>query len=371
MSEQNSKLCALICEYNPFHRGHKYQLDVLHSLGYTVVCIMSGELVQRGGIPVADKYDRARAAACCGADIVLELPAPFCSLGARDFARAGVETACALGIGTLAFGCEDPERIRAAADALRGADGIILKKVREKKNLSYPRARQEYLSSLSDDTAILGKPNNILAVEYLLALPEHMEALPLKRSDAYESASELRAMTRGEMLASIPAEAARVFAGAAVYDADRLAVATVADLRKKSAAELEDIYDMNRSFACALINAAREGHTPEEIVSALRSRTYTDAKIRRAILNSYFGITDAQAHGRVEYTVLLALRKDSSAVFGTLAERSEIPVLTKTASRARVLSPSAMASFERASRIRDVLSLCADNPKTVRSPFII
>ena len=42
------KVTAVICEYNPFHKGHKLQIDAVKSRGEKVVCIMSGGFVQRG-----------------------------------------------------------------------------------------------------------------------------------------------------------------------------------------------------------------------------------------------------------------------------------------------------------------------------------
>ena len=68
---------GIVCEYNPFHAGHKHQIDVLRSMGYDIiVCAMSGNYTQRGELAIADKYTRAEAAARCGADLVLELPFP-------------------------------------------------------------------------------------------------------------------------------------------------------------------------------------------------------------------------------------------------------------------------------------------------------
>ncbi|MBO4277044.1 MAG: nucleotidyltransferase family protein, partial [Clostridia bacterium] len=72
------RFAAVICEYNPFHRGHLYQLNRIKDSFDGVICVMSGDAVQRGDFAVAGKYLRARAALECGADLVLELPAPWC-----------------------------------------------------------------------------------------------------------------------------------------------------------------------------------------------------------------------------------------------------------------------------------------------------
>ena len=95
------KICAVICEFNPLHEGHKFILAEAKRRADAVVCIMSGNFVQRGGSAVRDKYERAKDAASAGADLVVELPFPWCSAPAEFFARAGVTIASALGADTL------------------------------------------------------------------------------------------------------------------------------------------------------------------------------------------------------------------------------------------------------------------------------
>ena len=70
------EITGIICEYNPFHLGHRKQLAAVKAAGSAAVCVMSGNFVQRGAPAVFDKSLRARAAVACGADLVLELPLP-------------------------------------------------------------------------------------------------------------------------------------------------------------------------------------------------------------------------------------------------------------------------------------------------------
>ena len=95
--EKQRKTVAVICEYNPFHHGHRYQISHLKEKYDRVVGIMSGAFVQRGEVAVADKYRRAAAAVEGGMDLVVELPFPYCLSSGADFAMAGVRIAAALG----------------------------------------------------------------------------------------------------------------------------------------------------------------------------------------------------------------------------------------------------------------------------------
>jgi predicted nucleotidyltransferase len=92
---------AVICEFNPFHNGHKLLFERIRAhftpKAVCIVCIMSGNFVQRGTLAVMSKYKRAEMATDCGADIVLELPFPWSASYAQSFARAGVSVAENLG----------------------------------------------------------------------------------------------------------------------------------------------------------------------------------------------------------------------------------------------------------------------------------
>ena len=82
--------CGIICEYNPFHNGHRYQISYAREkMGQSVVCAMSGNFVQRGEAALLDKFDRGEAAVRCGVDLVLELPTVYAAATAEVFARGG------------------------------------------------------------------------------------------------------------------------------------------------------------------------------------------------------------------------------------------------------------------------------------------
>ena len=101
------KTAGIIAEYNPFHEGHKYQINYLREQENTdyVIVAMSGDFVQRGTPALFSKYDRARMALLEGADLVLELPAALATASAELFARGGVQLLDGLGVvNTLCFG---------------------------------------------------------------------------------------------------------------------------------------------------------------------------------------------------------------------------------------------------------------------------
>ncbi|MFQ9409447.1 MAG: nucleotidyltransferase family protein [Oscillospiraceae bacterium] len=113
---------GVICEYDPFHLGHRWMLEQLRQQG-PVVCAMSGCFTQRGEFAAVNKFARAEMAVRNGADLVLELPTPWAVSGAERFARGGVELLQKAGVVThLAFGseCGDLEALRRVEACLSG-----------------------------------------------------------------------------------------------------------------------------------------------------------------------------------------------------------------------------------------------------------
>ena len=142
-------MIGIVCEYNPFHNGHAYHITrAMQELGADegVVCVMSGDFVQRGEPAVYSKYARAEAACRCGADLVIELPLPWCLASAEGFARGAVGLLGSIGAQHLAFGSETGETVEldALAQALLQPEtqNEIRALLADFPNLSYAAARQ-------------------------------------------------------------------------------------------------------------------------------------------------------------------------------------------------------------------------------------
>ena len=84
---------GIVAEYNPFHNGHKYQIEYAKNVlkADSVVIAMSGNFTQRGVPAVCDKQIRADVAVDCGADIVVEMPLSICTADTPLFAQGAVD----------------------------------------------------------------------------------------------------------------------------------------------------------------------------------------------------------------------------------------------------------------------------------------
>lgn len=207
------KICAIICEFNPFHNGHAYLLRKAREISGcdAVVLVMSGQFTQRGEICRTDKFLRAKHAILNGADAVLELPAPFAVAPAEIFASGALKLISKIdGEIILAFGCESGNKDQ----FLKTAAALNDESEQFKSALaalidggeSYIKAYAEAFETCGGDPALLKNPNNILGVEYTKAAlrsGKNIEILPIERvgssfkdetlKENFSSASAIRA----------------------------------------------------------------------------------------------------------------------------------------------------------------------------------
>ena len=146
---------GIICEYNPFHFGHKYHIEKSKEItgAKNVVCVMSGSMVQRGDVAIFDKWQRAKSAIDNGADLVIELPVHYVLQSAENFAYGAVSLLDSLNVvDTISFGAEtDDIRLleKIAEETLLPSDEYILK-LKEKlaDGNGYPSASEYALKSI-------------------------------------------------------------------------------------------------------------------------------------------------------------------------------------------------------------------------------
>ncbi len=349
-------MTCIICELNPLHSGHKYLIDKAEENG-PVILIMSGNFTQRGSAAVYDKYIRGEAAVRAGADLVLELPFPWCSAGAADFARAGVEIAGACGAKTLMFGSGsgDAELLRRAGIAFADGDFDSAFEDAAKRDPADGAAvlRERILSEIfsPDEAALIANPNDILGIEYCryAYIKGGIECVPIKRTggEGVRSATELRRIITDNGISAatkfIPRGAAFVFAGAvptpetALYDLERL-------LLRMDRCDIENSAEAEGGLGYRLRRIAGECADGTEMLRLVATKKYTDARIRRAALYSVLGITRDQVRGVPLYTTVLGIGKNGGTILKQIKKNGSMEVLTKAAHHVK-LSYAAQEQF--------------------------
>lgn len=299
------KTAAVICEYNPFHYGHKFQLDETRKLGAShIVAVMSGDFTQRGDAAVFDKFARTKTALENGADLVLELPVKYSLCAAEGFARGAVEIISALGcVDMLSFGSECGD-----IDALREAAGAVDYSVRTEYfhmlmsgGKSYPAALAQTVNKFYTDDVyeLISAPNNTLALEYMKALDDigsSIQPVTIRREGAehdsdeqdfqYASASLIRKrILHGEDYSKFAPVVNEPSA-----DVKRLERAILSKLRSMSKEDFADVYDAAQGLGDRLYKAVRKACSLDELLFLTKTKRYTLARIRRAVMCAFLGV---------------------------------------------------------------------------------
>ncbi len=395
------RIAAIIAEYNPFHNGHKYQLEKIRELlgdDTAIISIMSGNYTQRGELAIADKTVRARAAVDCGVNLVLELPFPYSMSSAEFFAAAGVHIASKLGVvDYLVFGSESgsAEELSAVAENMLN-DSFNSKLAElsgneEYKAAGYPAICEAAYRSLykSDIEKDFFSPNNILAIEYIKALRvEGASIIPLtvKRDGAGYSNKQIvehknqSATAIRELIAKndstafdyIPENAKTTFsqaaeAGKMPSDISRLDTAVISFFRLNPPSDTVNIHDAAGGLYNRLCDMSAEAESISSLTSMTETKKYTKARIRRAILYSYFGVTSSDVRALPEYTQVLAADIIGRELLRRIKKVSDFTVITKP-SAYRLCSPAVIAQKELANRADSVFGLTLKSTNSGRFP---
>lgn len=386
------RVCGIVSEYNPFHLGHaRHIAETRARIGEeaAVVCCMSGDFVQRGEAAILPKHLRAEAAVLCGADLVLELPAPYALLSAEGFAQAALTVLSALNVITdLSFGAEDADvtQLQLLADTLLEHRTVQDTLCCLKTGISYAAARERALyNQLKEQAALLRKPNNILAVEYCkaarkLSLPWELHAVSRAGAqhdgmpeDGLPSASYLRDILRqGEKGASefLPAGSRRIISeameqGLALLDSERLEHAMLDKLCRMTPEDFSRLPGAAEGLEHRVYAAVRSCRSLDAVCSLTKTRRYPAARIRRMLCCAYLDFDRSLTSLPPPYARVLAFNDKGRAVLRLCGEDTALPILNKPA-HIRQLSERSQQVFDASARCADLYALSLPAWKKLR-----
>ncbi len=380
------EIAGIITEYNPLHTGHTHLIkEIRRRLGEdaAVICVMSGDFVQRGDFAVVRRQARAKAAVCSGADLVLELPLPWAVSSAERFAEGGVQTLLATGlVTTLAFGseCGDGAALGRVAAALRSEafPSLLRQELGRGDGFAAARERAAGILLSQEDAALLQSPNNTLGVEYCKALLRHaapVQVLTVPRSGAahdaepaggeHASASAIRrALEAGRREAALSMMAPAM---AAAYQEEEAAGrapvfgavcerAVLARLRGMEEADFAALDEGREGLYRRLYAASRTAVSVQELLETAKTKRYAYARLRRMVLWAYLGLDPHAFPETPPYLRLLAANQTGRQLLSRMKTTATLPILTKPAD-VRRLGAEAQALFAQEARAVDLYTL--------------
>ena len=385
MTRNKMKICGIICEYNPFHNGHLYQLQEAkkRSGADAVLCIMSGNFVQRGEAAVVDKCTRAKHAVLGGADAVIELPTVFATSNAELFAKGAISILSSIPeVTALCFGAENanPADFLQTARLMNSEPAAVSAAIKAytAEGLSYAKARAKAWKEIVD-VDLLSTPNNILGVEYTRAILQsnaNIEILPIQRVGSgyhdtdldgeFASATAIRAGLQSNTTLSnvLPDFVQNDLPKQLPQGLDVLEkYALLASETKKIARVCDCTEGLENAFKKAANQSA-------PLVDTLTSARYTSSRIRRIALQNLLNIEEHFIRVCLQsplYLRVLAVKKERSDLLTALS-KSAYPTIIR-AHDENGLSGIAKQAYEQDIFAENVYTLLQDT-QNKRNIFI-
>lgn len=349
------KTVGIICEYNPFHNGHKLHIEKTKNAlnAECVVCLMSGNVVQRGDIALFDMKYRAKKAIENGADLVLEIPPRFVLNSAQFYAESGVYILSMLGgIDYLSFGseCGSTEKLQKE-----------LEKIENKKIKENLKTGKTYGACISE-SELLKSPNNILGLEYIKAIKKFSsKILPftIKRdyvehhsdfaNENYASASYIRNLiSNGESYEKyVPYKEYEE----KVYMGKNATTLLKYRLTAGDEYDFENHLNISEGLNNRILKFKGEDSF-EKIVDSIKCKRYVRTRIQRALYSILFDIKKEDV--LPSYTRVLALNKTGQKFLNSIKKKSKIKIYSRITKK-DILNDKLLSEEIRINNIRNII----------------
>ncbi len=370
---------GIIAEFNPLHKGHEYLINEAKKYG-PVVCVISGNFVQRGDTAIAEKRLRALAALKAGADLVLELPVLWSMSTAQNFALGGVSALKYAGCEKIIFGseCGNIDELHHTADILYSEEFSVLVSEKLKSGVTFAAARQSAAEELGAKKGLLEGANNNLGLEYILAaksLGFDVEFKTVTRKgakhdskieDEFVSASLLRE----KLLQNdydfckkyMREDILELFSYENLSDINRIEPAILSILRTKSQNMLKALPDLSEGIENKLFSSISLATSLNELYNNMKVKRYTEARIRRLVLSAYIGADDSFFMKPLPYLRVLGFNKCRETFMRENLKTCEVPVINRI-SDTQKLDMQAKKVFETEARATDLYLLSLTKPQ--------
>jgi len=341
----------IISEYDPFHNGHKYHIEKTRQAGAErIICLMSGNFVQRGDIAFCDKHSRARFAVENGADIVFELPLKNVLSGASYFAEGASQIIKKIKLdGTLSFGSSADTRSLTELSAIINSEAFKgqVDRFSLENGCNHAIATYKTLWECEPEKAeILNDPNNILALEYIKATG-NMDLFSVTRnavnhdsdfsSGGFSSAKHIRELiynTGGlmEVKKLVPenvySELTEMFVrGEAPTDKSCFSRVAVFELSRLGKSDFAEINGVNQGLENRIYSLLRESSELYSLYDRIKTKRFTHSRIRQIMVSSILGIKKAGLDREVPYIRVLGFNSKGREIIKEIRESCEIPLV--------------------------------------------
>lgn len=358
-------ITGIITEYNPFHKGHKYHLEnaIKDTNASHIVCVMSGNFMQRGIPAIVDKWKRTEMALKNGVDLVLELPLVYSVSSAERFSFGSVSLLNSLGIvDNLYFGSEEGriEPLKKIADVLSEEPENFKELLKHHINSGLPfhksrsMALTEYIKC-GDIENILANSNNILGIEYLKALntlKSQIHPYTLKREGSnyndniinkiFSSATSIRKHLKTGSLDRLtdilPEKTYDILykinssQSPFIFEEDMFKYIKF-KLLTEGAENLKNLPDASEGLDNKIYKEILNSNSLDELILKVKSKRYTYTRINRILAQYFLGLESydllSLAKTPAPYARVLGFTSKGREILKEMKEKCSIEIITK------------------------------------------
>ena len=337
------KIIGIIAEYNPFHNGHKYQIDKIREKyedALIIICT-SSSFTQRGDISILNKWEKTKSALNNGSNIVLELPYIYSTQSSDTFAKYALKILNELKIEKLCFGSEDND-----IDKLyKVADTQINNKEFDQKvkehldnGINYPTALNNALKELIQKE--ITKPNDLLGVSYIKEIIKNnykIKPFTIKRTNDYHdignnsdivSASNIRErlIKKEDISSKVPQDVYEILKNKKTenkyFEYLKYKIISEQDLNK--------YLDVDEGLHTRIKDQIQKSNNLEELIQNIKTKRYTYNKISRMLNHILCSLTKEENKiNDLEYIRILGFDSKGKEYLSKIKKDINTPILNK------------------------------------------
>lgn len=334
---------GIVCEYNPFHLGHLYQLKKIkemypHSI---IIVVCSSNFTQRGDVSIINKWDKTKIALDYGVDIFIELPFGYATQSSDIFAKGAIEILNHLKIDTLVFGSESnniQELTNLANIQLNNKEYNNIVKDYLDNGINYPTALSKALSDITNTT--INKPNDLLGLSYIKEIIKNdykITPVTIKRTNDYHSkdinsniinASLIRKLLieKNDITNYIPNNTYKYLKLLSLNDFYPYLKYQIINNSNK----LNNYQTVDEGIENRIIKNIYKSSNYNELVMNIKTKRYTYNKINRMLLHILTNFTKEEAQSiKIDYIRLLGFTNAGQKYLNSIKKDINIPIITR------------------------------------------
>lgn len=334
------EIIGIIAEYNPFHNGHLYHINMIKKMypDSILIAILNGHFLQRGEISIISKYDKANIALLNGVDIVVSLPTIFGVQSADTFANAALKILNYLGVNKIVFGseCNDVKKLQKLANKM--VNNNENKKIKEYLDMgyNYPTALSKVLNENFEYL-----PNDLLGICYIKSIIQNnynITPVTIQRTNNYLD------LTSNDDIISASNIRNKILNNEKI---DKYIPKNITKYLKKVDNELyfnllkiqiinhdiSNILDVDTNMFNLLKKVINNVNSTGELINKLKSKKYTYNRINRMLVHILLSVTKEDAKCEIDYLNIIGFNQKGKKYLNSIKKDLNISLKTNIKSK--------------------------------------